>query len=73
MTDPAEIAKGLTEAQRRHLPTMRDGIWNLANNRGGMYLGLAASHIVERKGPREAQYRITQLGISVRAVLQEKG
>lgn len=73
MTEAAEIAKGLTEAQRRtilmfksnatgklyHCPTFRD--------RGRMRRSLEQLKLCGPSGI------MTKLGLSVRAVLQEKG
>jgi hypothetical protein len=66
MTDPAEIAKGLTEAQRKavrrgYLQHGR-GMWPLHN--ALVEMGLF---------PHGHYHPLTPLGLSVRAVLQEKG
>lgn len=72
MTDPAEIAKGLTEAQRELVVDM-SGAWKFCTidevrdlNKAGVTIGRFMSF-----GDYAA--RLSPLGEAVRAVLQEKG
>lgn len=85
MTDPKEIAAKLTEAQREVLSYAVPGsdlpAWALREDHSGRTAagsirrmkGLFEKVDMSRHGSQHWWYRLTPLGLAVRAVLQEKG
>ena len=85
MTDVEEIAKGLDEGQREVLSFAVPGsplpAWALREDHSGITAagsirrmkGLFEKVDMSRNGSQHWFYRLTPLGLSVRAVLQEKG
>jgi hypothetical protein len=80
MTDPTEIAKGLTRPQRLFLSGELDGATLISPTGWGGGIRSVAARIVSKglankfwSVGRFYYSELTPLGLSVRAVLQEKG
>jgi hypothetical protein len=77
MTDPAEVAAKLTEAQREEVLSL-SGEWRQRRWSGQQppWAVWLPPSILEQATPTRVdaqRLRLTPLGLSVRAVLQEKG